>query len=200
MTFELRSSDGTMLSVRRSGDSPPVLLVHGAVADKESFVLIEPLLRESRTVWVYDRRGHGTSGDAPHYSIGREAQDVLAVLDAASDSGKHMVDVVAHSYGAVCALLALDQAPMRSLAMSTYCVSVVARQQPSRRARRPTRERPSPRATRRAPPASGAVTGPLGNVEDDRPCPRRLGHDVDHSGEAPDNPLWRVNTIHSSPV
>jgi pimeloyl-ACP methyl ester carboxylesterase len=53
-----------------------------------------------RTVYAMDRRGRGGSGDAQTYALEREWEDIAAVVDAIGDS----VEVVAHSFGATCAL------------------------------------------------------------------------------------------------
>jgi pimeloyl-ACP methyl ester carboxylesterase len=47
-----------------------------------------------------DRRGRGGSGDSPGYALQREAEDVAAVVDAIGGP----VNVLGHSYGALCAL------------------------------------------------------------------------------------------------
>ncbi len=47
-----------------------------------------------------DRRGHGASGDSPHYSLQREAEDVAAVVNSRPGT----VFLLGHSYGGVCAL------------------------------------------------------------------------------------------------
>ena len=65
MTTELTltSADGTKLAVRCSGHGSPIVLVHGAVGDSDTFTLIEGRLAEHHSVWVYARRGPGGSGD-----------------------------------------------------------------------------------------------------------------------------------------
>jgi pimeloyl-ACP methyl ester carboxylesterase len=60
-----------------------------------------PFFEARFTACVLDRRGHGESADAANYCIETEFDDI-ASLSAAVDSGP--VDVVAHSYGALCAL------------------------------------------------------------------------------------------------
>lgn len=100
------SADGTPLAVRCSGSGSPLVLVHGAMGDLNSFALIEGRLAERHAVWVYSRRGRGGSGDGPHYALEREVEDVLAVLDAAGD-GAHLLG---HSSGAFYALLAAPRA------------------------------------------------------------------------------------------
>ena len=108
----ITSRDGTKLLARYSGSGSPVVLVHGALGDRESFALIEAPLAARHTVWVYSRRGRGGSGDGPEYTLAREVEDVLAVLDAAG-GGAHLVG---HSMGGLYALMAAAKAPLlRSL-------------------------------------------------------------------------------------
>lgn len=105
------SADGTSLSARRTGTGDPLVLVHGTLDGIGSFAFVEPTLAERHTVWVYDRRGRGGSGDAEPYSLDREVEDLLAVLAQAGPA-----HVVAHSFGAVVALhAAAAGASMRSL-------------------------------------------------------------------------------------
>jgi pimeloyl-ACP methyl ester carboxylesterase len=84
-----------------------MVLVHGANGDHDTCALIEGLLAERHSVWVYSRRGRGGSGDGPVYALEREVEDVLAVLAAAGDR-PHLFG---HSGGAVYCLLAAVQRP-----------------------------------------------------------------------------------------
>jgi pimeloyl-ACP methyl ester carboxylesterase len=52
------------------------------------------------TVYAVDRRGRGQSGDAEVYSIEREYEDVAAVVDSIPGP----VNLLGHSYGAICSL------------------------------------------------------------------------------------------------
>jgi pimeloyl-ACP methyl ester carboxylesterase len=91
-----------------------MVLVHGATGDVDSFALIEGLLAERHSVWVYSRRGRGGSGDGPDYSIEREVEDVVAVL---AEAGDH-AHLVGHSIGATYCLLTAMQSPsFRSLVL-----------------------------------------------------------------------------------
>lgn len=95
------------------------MLVHGANGDLDTFALIEELLAEQHTVWVYSRRGRGGSGDGPDYTYHREVEDVLAVIAATGDRAHLM----GHSGGAAYALLAAVQAPsLRSLVLYEFPV------------------------------------------------------------------------------
>ncbi|HZW03380.1 MAG TPA: alpha/beta hydrolase [Anaerolineaceae bacterium] len=94
------SPDGTRIACQRSGDGPPLLLVHGTTADHTRWAAVSPAFEATFTVYAMDRRGRGESGDAPDYAIRREAEDVAGLVDSIGGP----VDVLAHSYGAVCAL------------------------------------------------------------------------------------------------
>ena len=106
------SVDGTELSIRQTGEGDPLVLVHGSLDGIGAFSLVELRLAEDYSVWVYDRRGRGGSGDSAEYSLDREVDDLRAVITATGG----VPHVVAHSYGAVIALQArLNGVPMRSL-------------------------------------------------------------------------------------
>ena len=100
------SKDGVAISVEKSGSGPALLLVHGAMVDGTySWALVRAALGRHFTTYALDRRGRGKSGDAPGYSLSDEVADLLAVLHAIPEP----VTLVAHSYGGVVTLAALDQ-------------------------------------------------------------------------------------------
>jgi pimeloyl-ACP methyl ester carboxylesterase len=110
----ITSADGTKLAARHSGNGSPIVLVHGANGDLDSFALIEGLLAERHSVWVYSRRGRGGSGDGPNYAFEREVEDVLAVASAAGNRAH----LVGHSGGAAyCLFAAMRSASVRSLVL-----------------------------------------------------------------------------------
>jgi pimeloyl-ACP methyl ester carboxylesterase len=109
----LTSADGTKLAVRCTGHGSPIVLVHGAVGDLDTFALIERLLAERHSVWVYSRRGRGGSGDGPDYTYHREVEDVLTVLATAGD-GPHLFG---HSGGAFYSLAAAEASSLQSLVL-----------------------------------------------------------------------------------
>jgi len=94
------STDGTPIAVWRSGDGPPLVLVHGTAADHSRWAPVLPALGERFTVLALDRRGRGRSGDAEEYSLEREFEDVAAVVEWVGDA----VNVLGHSYGGICVL------------------------------------------------------------------------------------------------
>jgi pimeloyl-ACP methyl ester carboxylesterase len=93
------SQDGTRIAYRRSGSGPPLVLVHGATADHQRWATVLPHLEPYFTLFAVDRRGRGGSGDGPEYSIWREAEDVVAVVEAEAAAAGEPIDVLAHSIG-----------------------------------------------------------------------------------------------------
>lgn len=94
-----RSRDGTPIAWFRSGTGPPIVLVHGATADHTAWRTIRPMLAGDHTLYAIDRRGRGASGDTEPYAIGREYEDVAAVVDAVAAAEGVPVDVIGHSFG-----------------------------------------------------------------------------------------------------
>jgi pimeloyl-ACP methyl ester carboxylesterase len=76
------------------------VLVHGATADHSRWAPALPALEERFTVYNFDRRGRGESGDAADYSLEREFEDLVAVIESAGAD----VNLMGHSHGGVCAL------------------------------------------------------------------------------------------------
>jgi len=94
--------DGVRIAVFRSGDGPPLVLVHGATADHTTWRTSGPLLAARHALHAVDRRGRGASGDGDPdrpYVIEREFDDLAAVVDAVAAESGSRVDVVGHSYG-----------------------------------------------------------------------------------------------------
>jgi pimeloyl-ACP methyl ester carboxylesterase len=75
-------------------------MVSGALADRGSGAAVAGLLAPHFTVFTYDRRGRGDSGDTPPYAVRREIDDLEAVIAETGAS----VYVVGGSSGAVLAL------------------------------------------------------------------------------------------------
>ena len=96
----VRSKDGTPIAYERSGKGPPLVLVHGAAADHTRWATILTELERHFAVYAVDRRGRGQSGDVGPYRIEREYEDVAAIVD----SIRGPVNLLGHSYGAICSL------------------------------------------------------------------------------------------------
>jgi len=94
------SPDGTTIAFDRTGSGPPLVLVMGAFCDRQTTRSLTKLLAPDFTVYEYDRRGRGASGDTAPYAVEREIEDLGAVASAAGDAP----NVFGHSSGAVLAL------------------------------------------------------------------------------------------------
>lgn len=80
------SKDGTIIAFDRLGNGPPVVLVCGGSTDRMANAPLAELLAEHFTVFNYDRRGRGDSGDASPYAVEREVEDLDAVIEAGGGS------------------------------------------------------------------------------------------------------------------
>jgi len=94
------SKDGVHIAYERCGQGPPLVLVHGSAADHTRWRPILQIMERHFTVYAIDRRGRGQSGDAEPYAIEQEYEDVAAVVDSISGP----VNLLGHSFGALCAL------------------------------------------------------------------------------------------------
>jgi pimeloyl-ACP methyl ester carboxylesterase len=101
--YTVTSRDGTRIAFGRSGQGPPLVVVHGTPADHTRWEPLLPYLEPHVTVHAMDRRGRGASGDAPDYALAREYEDVAAVVDAVAGASGSLVDVYGHSHGGFCA-------------------------------------------------------------------------------------------------
>src|SRR5262245_44982344 len=111
------SADGTSIAFDRSGSGPALVLVGGAfqhrALDPRTAQLAE-LLAAHLSVYHYDRRGRGDSGDTPPYAVEREIEDIAALIDHAGGSGY----VFGMSSGGNLALRAASQGlPIEKLAL-----------------------------------------------------------------------------------
>ena len=107
------SKDGTTIAFERLGSGPPVVLVCGGSVDRTADAAIAQELASHFTVFNYDRRGRGDSGDTPPYAIEREVEDIDAVIGAAGGSAF----LWGSSSGAVLALIAAESVPVTKLAL-----------------------------------------------------------------------------------
>jgi pimeloyl-ACP methyl ester carboxylesterase len=101
------SKDSTAIAFDRIGYGPPVILIDGALCYRgmgQSGQLAE-LLAPHFTVFTYDRRGRGASGNTAPYAVEREVEDIAALLGEAGASAF----VWGTSSGAVLALEAANR-------------------------------------------------------------------------------------------
>ncbi|HZD69392.1 MAG TPA: alpha/beta hydrolase [Actinomycetes bacterium] len=100
-----RSKDGTSIAYDRSGEGPPVVIVGGALQHRAAEAPLAALLAAEFTVFAYDHRGRGDSGDTPPYAVDREVEDLDAIIAAAGGSAC----VYGSSSGANLAIVAAAQ-------------------------------------------------------------------------------------------
>lgn len=96
------SKDGTTIAFDRMGEGPPVILVCGGSVDRTADARIAEELASDFTVFNYDRRGRGDSGNTLPYAIEREVEDIHAVVEEAGGAA----NLWGSSSGAVLALIA----------------------------------------------------------------------------------------------
>ena len=83
---KVRSKDGTEIAYDRIGAGPALVLVGGAWNDRMSAAPLAQLLAHEFSVFTYDRRGRGDSGDTQPYAVEREIEDLVAVIEEAGGS------------------------------------------------------------------------------------------------------------------
>ena len=79
------SKDGTRIAYERLGKGPAVVLIDGAMCSRAFGPMpkIAALLAQHFTVYLYDRRGRGESGETQPYAKARELEDIEALIGAA---------------------------------------------------------------------------------------------------------------------
>ena len=85
---QVRSQDGTTIAYTRSGSGPALILVDGALCSRAfgPSAKLLTLLAGRFTVYAYDRRGRGQSGDTLPYAPAREVEDIAALIEEAGGS------------------------------------------------------------------------------------------------------------------
>lgn len=82
------SRDGTQIAYEQQGQGPAVILIDGALCYRSFGPMpgLAKLLTPSFTVYTYDRRGRGDSGNTQPYSLEREVEDLEALIQKAGGS------------------------------------------------------------------------------------------------------------------
>lgn len=85
MSSTVTSADGTTIAYTKVGSGPPLILVDGAMCYRDFGPAggLAKGLAASFTVYYYDRRGRGESGDTEPYAVERETEDLEAMIAAA---------------------------------------------------------------------------------------------------------------------
>ncbi len=82
------SKDGTQIAYSKVGAGPAIILVDAAAGFRGFGPMGELAahLAANFTVFTYDRRGRGESTDTPPYAVGREVEDLQALIEVAGGS------------------------------------------------------------------------------------------------------------------
>ena len=97
------SADGTVIAYEQQGSGPALIIVDGAMSTRGGKAALRALLAPQLTVFGYDRRGRGDSGDTLPYAVEREIEDLQVLIEVAGGTAA----LYGHSSGAA---LALDAA------------------------------------------------------------------------------------------
>ena len=109
----LTSSDGTTIAFDRLGEGHPVIVVGGQLCDRALTRPTAEELAKHFTVFNYDRRGRGDSGDTAPYAVEREIEDLGVLIAEVGGTAS----VYGHSSGAALALHAAAGLPIAKLVM-----------------------------------------------------------------------------------
>ena len=112
------SKDGTQIVFDQTGKGPAVILVAGAMGVRSHPIMagLAQHLEQHFTVFNYDRRGKGDSGDRKSYAVEREIEDIEALIDEAGGSAF----LYGLSSGAALALEAASRLPAKVKKLALY--------------------------------------------------------------------------------
>ena len=82
----LISKDGTQIANDKTGQGPALIIAAGAFQGRAAMAAYAGPLSKNFTIYNYDRRGRGDSGDIHPYAIEREIEDLDAVSQEAGGS------------------------------------------------------------------------------------------------------------------
>jgi pimeloyl-ACP methyl ester carboxylesterase len=99
------SKDGTPIAFDQTGQGPALILVAGAMTTRAAWPALAERLAPHFSVFGYDRRGRGESGDTQPYAVEREVEDIAALISEAGGSAF----LYGHSSGGALALEAAAQ-------------------------------------------------------------------------------------------
>ncbi|WP_214322464.1 alpha/beta fold hydrolase [Nonomuraea sediminis] len=117
MSSSVISTDGARIAFSVTGTGPALVIVDGAMGYRQfnpTEQVIAQALADRYTVYTYDRRGRGESGDAASYSVQAEIDDIAALIEHAGGQAA----LLGFSSGAVLVLeAALAGLPVTGLAL-----------------------------------------------------------------------------------
>jgi pimeloyl-ACP methyl ester carboxylesterase len=111
------SKDGTKVAYEKVGQGPALVIIGGALSHRDGGKPLAGKLMTSFTVYTYDRRGRGDSGDTKPYAVEREIEDLDALIEQAGNQAY----VYGVSSGAALALQAAAKlGPARITKLAIY--------------------------------------------------------------------------------
>lgn len=82
----VQSKDGTRITYDKVGKGPALVIVGGALSDRKGGGPLARELSANYSVYTYDRRGRGDSGDTKPYASEREIEDLSAIIEQAGNN------------------------------------------------------------------------------------------------------------------
>ncbi len=110
------SKDGTPIAYDQSGQGLALILASAASATRRDEASLAAALAPYFTVYAYDRRARGDSGDTRPYAVAREVEDIDALIEEAGGSAF----LFGHSSGAALALEAARLLPGKITKLALY--------------------------------------------------------------------------------
>jgi pimeloyl-ACP methyl ester carboxylesterase len=105
-----KTKDNVTLGYTDEGQGQTIIFVHGTAAAANRWQNVAEQFLKTHRVIQYDRRGRGQSSDSDTYTLENEVDDLLAlVYDLGNDA---VINIVAHSFGALVTLAALNKHPL----------------------------------------------------------------------------------------
>jgi pimeloyl-ACP methyl ester carboxylesterase len=120
-TMSVTSKDGTRIAYSKSGQGEPLILVSGALVTRADLQPFADLLGTSFTVYNYDRRGRGESGDTQPYAVRREIDDIETMIDLVGGTAT----LVGFSSGGMLALESASAHPEKVKKLALYEVPMI---------------------------------------------------------------------------
>ncbi len=102
--------NGINLNVQRSGEGPPVVMLHGLTSNLTALQPEIERLSQSFEVIAVDSRGHGRSDKPARYTLQDHIDDVVGIMDALN---LDTVDLIGTSAGSYIAQGVASQQPQR---------------------------------------------------------------------------------------
>ena len=94
------SRDGTKIAYEKTGAGPALLIIGGALVDHHNYAPLAISLADKFEVYNFDRRGRGQSADTAPYTVEREVEDVLTIINSI---GRPVI-IYGHSSGSALAI------------------------------------------------------------------------------------------------